>query len=200
MFLYWPVHIGKFIVRSVKKPVNIQQRFNAFKGTTLFHTISLGSVLFALWLLLSGYLETWLLALGLASTALIVMIANRMDVIDHEGHPTHMTWRTILYWPWLAWEIVKANIDVALVILNPKMPIQPKVLKIKGSQVTELGHVMYANSITLTPGTVTLTLEDGVMEVHALTEDAAEGLLSGDMDARVHAVEGSADGTIKEVG
>lgn len=166
----------------------------------MFHTISLGSVLFALWLLLSGYLETWLLALGLASVAVVVIIANRMDVIDHEGHPIHMTWRMALYLPWLAWEIIKSNIDVARVILHPKLPIHPKVLKIKGSQVTELGHVVYANSITLTPGTVTLTLEDGAMEVHTLTEAAAEGLLSGDMDARVHAVEGAADGTIEEAG
>lgn len=157
------------------------------------HTISLGSVLFGLWLLLSGYLETWLLALGLASVALVVMIANRMDVIDHEGHPIHITWRTVMYWPWLAWEIVKANIDVAMVILNPKLPIQPKVLKIKGSQETELGHVMYANSITLTPGTVTLKLEDGDMEIHALTESAAKGLLTGDMDVRVHGIENTAD-------
>ncbi|MHA1598845.1 MAG: Na+/H+ antiporter subunit E [Alphaproteobacteria bacterium] len=166
----------------------------------MFHTISLGSSLFILWLLLSGFLETWLLALGLASVALIVTIANRMDVIDHEGHPIHMTWRLVMYMPWLAWEIIKANIDVARIILHPNLPIQPKVLKIKGSQVTELGHVTYANSITLTPGTVTLTLEDGVMEVHALNATAAEGLLNGDMDARVHRVEGTADGTVKGAG
>jgi len=165
----------------------------------LFHTISFGGVLFSLWLLLSGYLETWLLALGLASVALVVMIANRMDVIDHEGHPIHLTWRTVVYWPWLAWEIVKANIDVARVILHPKLPIRPKVLKITGSQVTELGHVMYANSITLTPGTVTLMLEDGAMEIHALTKAAAAGLLNGDMDARVHAVEGIAGGPVEGI-
>jgi len=160
------------------------------------HTLSLGGALGILWLLLSGLLEGWLLALGLGSIVVVVFFANRMDVIDHEGHPIHISWRALLYWPWLAWEIVKANIDVARVILDPKMPITPKVLHIKASQVTELGQVFYANSITLTPGTVTIGLENDGMDVHALTPVAIEGLLSGEMDRRVHAVEGIADGTV----
>ncbi len=165
----------------------------------MLHALSLGGVLGLLWLMLSGIFETWLLALGLGSIAVIVLFANRMDVIDHEGHPIHISWRALLFWPWLAWEIVKANIDVARVILHPKMPITPKVIKIKASQVTELGHVFYANSITLTPGTVTLRLSDGSMEVHALTPTSIEGLLSGEMDRKVHAVEGAADGTVEGV-
>ncbi|MBL6931160.1 MAG: Na+/H+ antiporter subunit E [Rhodospirillales bacterium] len=148
-------------------------------------------------MLLSGIFEAWLLALGLGSTVVVIIFANRMDVIDHEGHPIHISWRAMLYWPWLAWEIVKANIDVARVILDPKIPITPKVLNINTLQVTELGHVFYANSITLTPGTVTLGLENGALEVHALTPAAIEGLLSGEMDRRVHAVEGFADGTVE---
>ncbi|MBL6940705.1 MAG: Na+/H+ antiporter subunit E [Rhodospirillales bacterium] len=163
----------------------------------MLHTLSLGSALGILWLLLSGIFEAWLLALGLGSTVVVIIFANRMDVIDHEGHPIHISWRAMLYWPWLAWEIVKANIDVARVILDPKMPITPKVLNINTLQVTELGHVFYANSITLTPGTVTLGLENGALEVHALTPAAIEGLLSGEMDRRVHAVEGFADGTVE---
>jgi len=162
----------------------------------LLHALSLGGVLGLLWLLLSGILEAWLLYLGLGSIVVIVLFANRMDVIDHEGHPIHISWRALLFWPWLAWEIVKANIDVARVILHPKLPITPTVLRIKASQVTELGHVFYANSITLTPGTVTLELENGSMDIHALTPTAIEGLLTGEMDRRVHAVEGAADGTV----
>lgn len=164
----------------------------------MLHALSLGSVLGLLWLLLSGIFEAWLLALGFGSIIVIVIFCNRMDVIDHEGHPIHISWRALLFWPWLAWEITKANIDVAWVILQPKMPISPKVLKIKASQVTELGHVFYANSITLTPGTVTLRLRNGTMEVHSLTETAEKDLLSGEMDRRVHEVEGAADGTVEE--
>jgi multicomponent Na+:H+ antiporter subunit E len=162
----------------------------------LLHALSLGAVLGLLWLLLSGIFEAWLLALGLGSIILVVVFANRMDVIDREGHPIHISWRALLYWPWLAREIVKANWDVARVILSPKMPITPKVLCINATQVTELGHVFYANSITLTPGTVTLRLKNGAIDVHSLTRTAEEGLLSGEMDRRVHAVEGAADDTV----
>ncbi|NQV48339.1 MAG: Na+/H+ antiporter subunit E [Rhodospirillaceae bacterium] len=165
----------------------------------MLHALSLGGALYALWLLLSGYLETWLLVLGLSSVALTIVIANRMDVIDHEGHPIHLSWRAALFWPWLGWEIAKANIDVARVILSPSMPIDPQVLKIKGSQKTELGHVIYANSITLTPGTVTIALESGHMEVHALTTQAANDLLSGEMDRRVDTLEKNSDGTVEGV-
>ena len=79
------------------------------------------------------------------------------------------------------------------------MPIQPRVITIKASQVTELGHVFYANSITLTPGTLTLNLKNGSMEIHTLTKVAEESLLSGEMDLKVHDVEGSEDGTVRKI-
>lgn len=162
----------------------------------MLHALSLGGVLGLLWLLLSGIFEGWLLALGLGSIIVVVTFANRMDVIDREGHPIHISWRALLYWPWLAREIVKANWDIARVILSPKIPITPKVLRINATQVTELGHVFYANSITLTPGTVTLSLKNGALIVHSLTKFAEKGLLSGEMDRRVHAVEGADDNTV----
>ena len=59
----------------------------------MLHAVSLGGALGLLWLLLSGIFETWLLALGLCSIVVIVLFANRMDVIDHEGHPIHISWR-----------------------------------------------------------------------------------------------------------
>jgi multicomponent Na+:H+ antiporter subunit E len=149
----------------------------------VLHALSLGTLLGLLWLLLSGILEAWLLLLGLGSVIVVLVFANRMDVIDHEGHPIHISWRALLYWPWLALEIFKANWDVARVILSPKMPITPKILRIKAPQVTELGHVFYANS-------------NGAMDVHSLTRTAEEGLLSGEMGRRVHAVEGAADDTV----
>ncbi len=159
----------------------------------MLQALSLGAVLYGLWLLLSGHYQPLLLGLGVASTIVVVLIARRMDLIDREGHPIHLSWRFLLYIPWLGWEIVKANIDIARVIVRPKMAIGPTVLRLKGTQKSELGHVIYANSITLTPGTVTIGLEEGVLSVHALTREAAEGLISGDMDRRVAAVEGAAD-------
>jgi len=156
----------------------------------VIRSLSLGATLFGLWLLLSGHFEPLLLILGLASVALVVWIAHRMDVIDHEGHPIGLTPRILLYWPWLIWEIVKANIDVMRRILDPALPISPTVVRVPASQKTELGTVIYANSITLTPGTVTIDLEGNDLIVHAFSEDGAIALESGEMDRRVTAVEG----------
>ena len=151
----------------------------------MLHTLSLGLVLFILWLLLSGFFEILLLSLGVGSVLAVVWIAYRMDVIDHEGHPIHLTLRALLYWPWLTVEIIKANIDVAAVIVRRKMSINPSVIEIKATQVTELGQVIYANSITLTPGTVTISVDKDIMTIHALTQNAAKDLESGEMDRRV---------------
>lgn len=117
-----------------------------------------------------------------------------MDVIDHEGHPSHLSLKILPYWAWLSWEIVKANIDVAKVILSPKLPISPVMFKTKANQKRELGQVIYANSITLTPGTVTVNLEDGILEVHALTIQGAKDVLNGEMDRRVCQVKGEMEG------
>ena len=96
------------------------------------------------------------------------------------------------YWLWLGYEIVKANIDVTKQILSPSLPIAPTVFRLKASQRDELGQVIYANSITLTPGTVTMDIHDGVFTVHALHKDAADDLALGDMDRRVTALDVSA--------
>lgn len=156
----------------------------------MFRLVSLAGVLYALWLLLSGFLhEPLLLGLGVLSVCAVVFIAHRMDLVDHEGHPIHLSRRFGTYLPWLLWEIVKSNIAVAKVILSPRMPLSTSVMTTAGSQRSELGLTIYANSITLTPGTVTLAIDDNVLSVHALTREAAEGVASGDMDRRVAAVE-----------
>jgi multicomponent Na+:H+ antiporter subunit E len=156
----------------------------------MIRAISLGGLLYATWWLLSGHLDPLLLGLGSASSLLVVVIAWRMDVIDHEGHPVQLTWRILLYWPWLLWEIAKANVEVARIIVDPKLPISPRVIRVRASQRSELGQVIYANSITLTPGTVSVDLQDGMIDVHCLTPGLAAGLAQGDMDRRVANVEG----------
>ena len=155
----------------------------------LLHSISLGLVLFGVWLLLSGFFDSLLLlGLGVLSCVIVVLIANRMDVIDHEGVPIHLGWRILTYWLWFTVEIVKANLDVARRILDPKLPIYPVLVRVKASQASELGQVIYANSITLTPGTVSILVEDGEILVHAIAKELAEDLESGEMDRRVTAV------------
>ncbi len=160
----------------------------------LLHSISLGLVLFGVWLLLSGIFEPLLLGLGVLSCVIVVLIAHRMDVIDREGVPIHLGWRILSYWVWLAVEIVKANLDVARRILDPKLPIHPLLVRVKASQASELGQVIYANSITLTPGTVSMQLEGGEILVHALAREMAEDLEGGEMDRRVTAVSERAGG------
>lgn len=157
----------------------------------MLHALGSGLFLGGLWLLLSGYFEAWLLWLALASVVSVVFIAHRMDVTDHEGFPLHLGTRALIYFPWLALEIVKSNLDVAKAILSNR--INPQVIHVKATQDSELGRTIYANSITLTPGTVTIGLEDDGLEVHALLDETAAGVLSGDMDRRVTAMSDDRD-------
>ena len=151
--------------------------------------VYLGLFLFALWLVLSGHYSLLLVGLGVASAVFVVAIALRMDIVDRETHPIHLHPTFFLYFVWLAWEITKANIDVARRILHPRLPISPNMLTVKSTQKTDLGHASYANSITLTPGTVTVGVEGDVIQVHALTREAAEALAEGEMDRRVTKIE-----------
>lgn len=157
----------------------------------MVRTISLTVALFVLWLLLSGHYEPLIVILGLLSCVFVAWVARRMDVVDREGHPIHLTWRAATYWPWLLWQIVKSNIDVARIVLSPRMPIERQIVWVKASQVDDLGYVIYGNSITLTPGTVTIDLIDDKIGVHALSDAFAEDLKSGDMDRRVTEMEGT---------
>ncbi len=153
------------------------------------HIISLGLALSILWVLLSGHYTSLLLLLGLASVIFVVHLASRMDVVDQEGQPIHLRFLSlIMYWCWLLKEIVLSNIDVCRRILDPKLPISPTIIKVPCSQPDDLGRVIYANSITLTPGTVSLEVDASGIEVHALSREAAEALKQGEMDRRVTAM------------
>ncbi len=158
----------------------------------MLRATSLFVLLYAVWLLLSGHFDDpLLLALGAASSAAVVAIAWRMDVIDNEGHPVHLSWRILFYWPWLFWQIAKSNVAVARIILHPALPIAPVILRARTSQRSELGQVIYANSITLTPGTVSVDVEESAIHVHCLDRGLAADIESGEMDRRVSKVEGS---------
>jgi multicomponent Na+:H+ antiporter subunit E len=152
--------------------------------------VSLIVALAAFWLLLSGYFKPFLLLAGLGSVLFVTWFTDRrMKVLDLEGHPSHLSVNALTYWPWLLWEIVKSGWDVSKIILHPSLPISPRVIRVPTTQVMDIGRVIYANSITLTPGTVSLELEEGSILVHALTAAGAESLESGDMDRRCTAFE-----------
>ena len=151
----------------------------------------LGVVLSGIWLLWSGHFEGLLLGLGGASILFVVLLSNHLKLVDEESVPTGLHYPTLAaYLPWLALEIVKANLDVARRIIRPgPLDISPRMIRVPASQRTELGRVIYANSITLTPGTISVDLKGGEILVHALHAEAAQGVESGDMDRRCTALE-----------
>ncbi len=115
-----------------------------------------------------------------------------MSVADAEGHPIHLILGALTYFPWLAWEIAKSAWAVTKIVVNPSLPISPTMTVVKASQRTPVGVNIYANSITLTPGTITVGVNGGELTVHALVKDGADDLQSGGMDRRVTQFEGTA--------
>jgi multicomponent Na+:H+ antiporter subunit E len=153
-------------------------------------SIALLAALIAAWLLLSGYFTPFLLTLGAMSCAIVLAISLRMDVVDRESFPVHLTSKVLTYWPWLLKEIWVAAVDVTKRVLSPSLPISPTIVDLEATQHSDLGRVIYANSITLTPGTYTIRIYENRILVHALSREGAESLAGGDMDRRVTAMEG----------
>ena len=148
--------------------------------------MKLALALAAVWMALSGLLEPLLLGLGLASCLAVAWIKVRTDRCDRAPVPVALRIERLPgYLLWLAWEIVKSNIDVSRRILSPRLPVAPAVRWLPASQRSELTRMVYANSITLTPGTLSVDLVDGSVEVHALHESSLDALERGEMDARV---------------
>jgi multicomponent Na+:H+ antiporter subunit E len=142
-----------------------------------------------LWLALSGHFDPLLLSLGLLSAATVTLVSHRMGVIDAEGQPLGLIPGLLRYAPWLTKEIVRACIDVAWRITRPSLPIQPTIIRVPANQKTVPGRVCFANSITLTPGTISLDVLEKEIEVHALTAESAADLESGEMGKRVEHLE-----------
>ena len=155
------------------------------------HAGSLFVVLFSVWLLWSGHMTMLLLTLGLFSCLVVLLVMRRMGTIDQEAAPFGILLRMLPYAPWLLWQIVKSNLDVARRIVSPGMPIRPHLLKVRAGQHSDLGRVIYANSITLTPGTVTIGMVGDEFTIHALTDEAADDVAAGAMNDRVSALEAS---------
>ena len=151
-------------------------------------------VLFATWLLFSGiYDNPLLIALGVVSTVLVIVVSRRLSVIDRESQPFHLGPRILFYWPWLLVEILKSNFDVAWRVLSRGPDISPTLVRVPMDLRSDLGRVVYANSITLTPGTVSINVNQESILVHALTREGAASLGSGAMERRVAAFVNEAD-------
>ena len=148
-----------------------------FKKTLLF------LVLIIFWLLMSGQYTFLIISLGILSCIFCVFLATRAKILDHELIPISFFPRIVQYTIWLIKEIIISNISTAkVIILNSE---NPEIFLVKCSQETPEGKTTYANSITLTPGTVTTQIKNNVLEVHALTSKFGEDVRSGIMDKKV---------------
>ena len=164
---------------------------NALLKLTLKTFLLSFTSLFLVWLLLSGYFKSNLLILGTLSCILVTVLAVQLKIYSSQHHRLRFNLRLPLYLPWLLKEIIKSNIYVARCILSPKLPIQPQTLTTQPSQKTNTGIAVHANSITLTPATISVNISGNEILVHALTDTSAQGIMNGDIDKQVSKLERS---------
>ncbi len=127
----------------------------------------------AFWLAMSGFFTPMLLTLGVISIVLTLILCARMGILDGETAPYLYMPLSLSYFVWLGKEIYKANIAVVKAVLNPDMEISPTMVRVPTGRKTDIGATMFANSITLTPGTVTVEINQDDILVHALLSDMA---------------------------
>ena len=153
------------------------------------HIIYLSLSLSIFWLLSSGNYSTLMISLGVVSILFVLFIAHRMDVVDHEAQAVHLSLKLPGYFLWLLKELILSNISVVKCVWLGNSSISPTLATIKATQKTDLGKVIYANSITMTPGTVTVDLLGDRLMVHALQRESIDQLNAGEMDRRITLLE-----------
>ncbi len=139
-------------------------------------------LLMGMWLLLSGHYDFFHIALGVFSVILVIAVNSRLaehPFFSPAGSEAHIKWsRLFLYVPWLTWQIVVSSLQVAYAVLHPRMPIDPSLIRFKTKLPTTASKVILGNSITLTPGTITLLIEDDTFLVHSLMDASFSGIAS----------------------
>jgi len=159
--------------------------------TNKFRPIAVTAAIFAAtWLLWSGLYQPLLLGLGALSCLLVVVVAWRTGFFESEFYAFHFGPRLPKFWLWLLKEIAKANVTVARIVLDPRLPIAPTVVTVDANELPPVVQVTFANSITLTPGTLTLDINRGRIEVHCLTAASAAELERGEMQRRARELAG----------
>lgn len=138
---------------------------------------------------MSGHFEALILGMGALTVALSVWLSAKMNLIDREGMPVHTFKRVVPFSIWLLREVIISNVTVAKQVLFGDPAIEPTVFEVPDGQRSDVGRALYGNSITLTPGTVTVEADGSTMCVHALSKQAADDLREGEMSRRVAAVD-----------
>ena len=136
-------------------------------------------VLFLFWIVLSGKFDAFHLTVGALSAAGIAAATARLGRLTPRvsGHHAHTWDHWPFFLPWLAWQIVLSAVQVAKIVLHPDLPISPRVVKFRCRLPNNVAHLTLANSITLTPGTVTVDLHDDEYTIHAMTQKAGDNLI-----------------------
>jgi len=144
------------------------------------------SLLFVFWMLLSGKFDLFHLAIGVICSATIAYLTHDLLFANVRiGETWVIVWRFIAYMPWLTSQIIQSNMHVALLALSPRMPVDPRILRFRTKLESDISWVTLANSITLTPGTITMDINAGEFFVHALDQRVADDLHAGEMEDRV---------------
>jgi multicomponent Na+:H+ antiporter subunit E len=143
--------------------------------------------LYAYWLILSGHYELWYVVSGFVLSVAVLAFCWIKGITDAEGFPIGLVPRGLVYWPWLLVQIVKSGLNVTRILLDPRLPISPTLVSVEALERTAVGLTTYGNSITLTPGTLTIeaTERGHTLWVHALQRSGAEGFVDDAMNARV---------------
>lgn len=146
--------------------------------------------LIALWFLLSGYFtKATLVGFGAFSVAVTLWFSDRAETVDREGVPTSIFPGIVSYMAWLFLEIGKANVMVAREALKPNLALAPKLFRVPAPQPSDLTRTIFANSVTLTPGTVTVDVREDSLLIHALDESFADIDGIADMGRKATALE-----------
>ena len=153
-------------------------------------------LLFLLWMMFSAKFDLFHLGTGVVVVTLVVWQHSLLPSVAWPGEPSLRPFAALLYVPWLIWQMFKSAIYVAVVILHHPRKIDPQILAFRCNQPSTLQQVFFANSITLTPGTLTLELEEDRYLVHCLTEDTAQELLSGSMAQKVGQLSNSSESIV----
>lgn len=148
------------------------------------YTILLTIVLALIWVSLSGYFQPLMISFAVVSILTVLGLCHRMKILDIETVPYEKTLSAIPYFGWLFKEIVKANVDVVKAVLSPEMEIKPAMIKVSNKRETDIGRTLFANSITLTPGTVSVEMSEDKILVHALLADISSKDAFAEMEER----------------
>ena len=187
-----------------KKPSNVIIWYTQYRDFRIqMRFLILFTTLMAGWLLMSGIYNGLLIGFGIASCLLCTWLSLRIGATDREGLPTHLLARLPAYLVWLIGEIISSNIATAKIILRGTS--DPEIFEVPANQSTAAGLANYANSITLTPGTVTVDIDEAKSGssrflVHALHPQFGDDVRSGDMDQRNCTLEEAVSGRLGKSG